>query len=207
MYSSPPSGNWPKFLLFDQITTLCPHTPHSQRFTLIGVLAMQCKISIPVQAGGHVDHLWGHQGHILIFFAIFNLTLSYMSSLRSGSLLCWVVDLRPTSCLEHCKIYTCISCIVAKQYLYRLIHLQYNITLDNLTQKKILGLKFKSNENYKCTCTAKGFSLCLTFLPSKHCSHIQSTPKNKITYICCNVYVVVNFSSQVIFIFPLFQLY
>ena len=28
------------------------------------------------------------------------------------------------------------------------------------------------------------------------------------TYLCCgNIYVVVNFSSQVIFLFPLFQLY
>ena len=47
----------------------------------------------------HVDHLRGHQDHMLIFFVILNLT--HMSSVGPGSLICRVIDLRPISHLEH----------------------------------------------------------------------------------------------------------
>ena len=54
------------------------------------------------QEGGHVDHLRGHQDHLLHFFIIFNLQCNiYTSSVRSGSLICWVIDPRPFSYLEH----------------------------------------------------------------------------------------------------------
>ena len=33
------------------------------------------QLSSQFQAGGHVDHLRGHQDHVLIFLIIFNLTL------------------------------------------------------------------------------------------------------------------------------------
>jgi len=38
----------------------------------------------------------------VIVFVIFNLSYTYMSSVRSGSLLCQVIDPRPVSYLEHC---------------------------------------------------------------------------------------------------------
>ena len=49
--------------------------------------------------GGLVDHLRGHQDHVVIFFVAFNLT--HMSFVGSGSLLCRVIDARPVSYLGH----------------------------------------------------------------------------------------------------------
>ena len=59
-------------------------------------------LSIPVNSfkwGGLVDHLRGHQDHVVIFFVTFNLT--QMKFVGSGSLLCRVIDPRPVYYLEH----------------------------------------------------------------------------------------------------------
>ena len=59
-------------------------------------------LSIPVNSfklGGLVDHLRGHQDHVVIFFVTFNLT--HMKFVGSGSLLCRVIDPRPVYYLEH----------------------------------------------------------------------------------------------------------
>ena len=54
----------------------------------------------------NVDHLRGHQDHLLMF-VVFRLIL--MSSIRSGSILCRVIDPRPISYLHHWMyMYLCL---------------------------------------------------------------------------------------------------
>ena len=46
MYPSPPSGNWLKFLLFDQIPTLCLHSPPPQGVYIDGcIIFFHCQDS------------------------------------------------------------------------------------------------------------------------------------------------------------------